>query len=311
MKRIIILIMLVGCILSGVAESVFADETILPAPGSHAEPGKPRAERPEQPKVAPKIRNPRGHGMPYGPPQGRERERQRARRAAAQPEWQPATQATIDKAVAGNLPIVIYFPHEKANEFDFAGQELLDLSKTDAIFIKFEWQKTDDSDVDESIVPKSKLLSKNPRKAYHVSGASSKSSILITDCYGYKLYRLSSNKNTHEIILALRGKVDEKVEHLKEAVRKKLTKATTAHEDGNRTEALKSILWVFKNEYVGHKEVDDIIKLYNKILDEGRFELSEYIMQNDINGMLDLSNEFKGTDLPVEIEKALKDIENG
>ncbi|MDC1141971.1 hypothetical protein OAU50_02680 [Planctomycetota bacterium] len=203
---------------------------------------------------------------------------------------------------------MIYFAGEKENELTVYSEELRELSENEAIFIKFDYNgdREDDPFAEESVVPTSPLLSDNPARDYGVPTGSA-GTILVCDWYGNKYFQLKS-KSKASAILAMVGKVSDKVEKEEKSLRKNLEKAQASMEKDDRKNAIKSLLKNFKDGQVGLDAQQETITLYHEIMDAAREELSELATSGDVDALKKLAGDMKKTDLEGDIKSAIKGI---
>lgn len=202
---------------------------------------------------------------------------------------------------------MIYFPSEKANAYDFGNAEIAKLDGVEALFVKVKWQeKSDEANDGKTVSSESKLLDKDVRQIYY---ARSKSIIIVADCYGNQHYWLGAKRVRADFLKECFKKMESRTNRNVRLAAKTLKKAKAAHKNGQRAKALKYVLRIFDSDVRGYKPTRDAFKLYNTILNEGRLELAEYILTEDVDGILNLYSEFKKTDLIKELNNALEEFE--
>ena len=202
---------------------------------------------------------------------------------------------------------MIYFAEENATDADFAGKDLAELSKTDAVFVKIAF--TEDREVspwaEESVVPTSKLLSDNPSRDYDVPVG--RTTIIVADSYGNEYYRLSKTPKGDQL-KAYISKVNDQSEKASEKLQKNLDKAKDYLDKQDRKNAVKYLLKNFGEGVVGLTPQEDSVRMYHEILDAARSELATMVENKDADGIKNLAKELKKTDMESEIDDALDSV---
>lgn len=202
---------------------------------------------------------------------------------------------------------MIYFPSEGANDAEFYGEALAQLSESAAVFIRIPFTSDREKSpwAEETAVPISKLLSDNPSRDYKVTVG--KATVIITDSWGNEYYRPTTLPTADQIRGQLR-KVKESVAKDNDKLQKTFEKAKAAHEASNRKEALKQILINFRSGTVGLPAQEETIRLYHQIMDSVRTEIGELKAAGNKAGLQALAKDMKKTDVEKELNEAIKEI---
>ncbi|MCB9894817.1 MAG: hypothetical protein H6839_10225 [Planctomycetes bacterium] len=223
------------------------------------------------------------------------------------PSWQTVSTEAIESAAAEERPIIVYFPSENANDSEFYGEELAELSKADALFIKMPYTADREASpwAEESVVPTSKLLSDNPARDFNVAGG--KATVLVCDWYGNECFR-TDVKIKADKLSAMIGKVKEQVDDANEKLQKNLDKAQEYVDASDRKNAIKYLLKNFKDGLVGLSAQEDTIRLYHQVMDDARAEVAKLTEAKDSEALKALAKEFKKTDVEKDIDEALSKL---
>ncbi|MCA8915812.1 MAG: hypothetical protein KDB90_10415 [Planctomycetes bacterium] len=223
------------------------------------------------------------------------------------PAWQKASTDAVESAAAEERPIVIYFPSEEADDSEFYGEELAELSKADALFIKMTYTADREASpwAEGSVVPTSKLLSDNPARDYNV--AVGRATVLVCDWFGNECYR-TDVKIKAEKLSTMIGKVKDQVEDANDKLQKNLDKAQQFVDSADRKNAMKYLLKNFKEGLVGLGAQEDSIRLYHEVMDDARAEVAKLAAAKDSEALKALAKEFKKTDVEKDIDEALSKL---
>ncbi len=228
-------------------------------------------------------------------------------RAEAMPEWRSPGMEVLEAAAAEKRPLVVYFANEADSIVALVGEDMAELSKTSAIFIKVPHsaERTPAPDASASPVPVNRLLSDNPARDFNVPVG--KTAVLILDWYGNEHNRVSTSVKV--AVLARHVElVSKRVDDLNGKLEKTLEKAKAAHEQADRKEALKQIMRNFKEGFVGMAAQEETIRLYRAIMDEARAEMEKLAERKDADALRSLAKELKRTDLEQDISNTIRDI---
>lgn len=223
------------------------------------------------------------------------------------PEWQPIDESTIDTAAQEKRPIVVYFPIQNEAEGAFSGEDLADMSRSKAVFIKVPFTDNREAAPDggTSILPSSKLLSDNPRRDFNV--AVGKATLIVCDWYGNEVSRLTTGIKAAEIDREL-SRVAARVDSTSKKLQKGYDSAKAAWDKQDRVAAVKAIIGNFKEGVVGLEAQQDTIKLYSEIMDASRATVAELSEKGDKAGLKRLSRELRNTEAGKAAEEALKTL---
>jgi len=225
------------------------------------------------------------------------------------PTWQKPSTDAVETAAKDERPIVVYFPSEGAADTEFYGEEVAELSKLDAMFIKMNYYADREASpwAEKSAVPTSKLLSDNPAREYDIPVG--KAAVLVCDWYGNEYYRSGVDVDAKKLS-ALISKVKDEVQDAGDKLQKNLDKAKESLDKEDRKNALKYLLKNFKEDVVGLGPQEDSIRMYHEILDAARTELATMVEKKDADGIKALAKEFKKTDIESEIDDAMDGIKS-
>jgi hypothetical protein len=211
----------------------------------------------------------------------------------------------LESAAAEKRPIVLYFPDEQDSPTVIYGEDLAELSRTSAMFIKVPYNadRTKSPWAKESAVPINKLLSENPSREYNIPVG--RATVLICDWYGNEYNRVGTNVRAPQLSQMLE-QVKTRVERTNDNLQRTLERATKAHEEGNRRVALRHVMSNLSQGHVGLPAQEATVHLYHKILDDARDEIKVMVEEGNQQGLRELAREFRGTDLKDEIDEAME-----
>lgn len=220
------------------------------------------------------------------------------------PSWQRPSTDIVESAAKDERPIIIYFPSENADDSEFYGKEIADLSKTDAVFIKMPYSADREASpyAIESAVPTSKLLSDNPARDYNV--AVGKATVVVCDWFGNEFFRTEPSVKADKLSTMLKD-VKDKVEDVDAKLQKNLDKAQAYVDASDRKNAIKLLLKNFSEGVVGVNAQEGSIRLYHEVMDNVRAEIAELEAERDVTGLKALAKEVKKTDTEKDVEAAL------
>lgn len=200
--------------------------------------------------------------------------------------------------------MVLYFPTEDATDTDFYGEELAELSKSAAVFVKFPYTADREKSpwAEESIVPISKMLSDNPAREYGVSAKGGE--IRVCDWFGNDYVKLSADVKADALKTAIDG-VAKKASDANDKLAKDFAKAQAAFDKGDRKGAVKTLLKNFETGKVGLAGQQDSIRLYNEIMDAVRAEIEAHAEAGETDKIKAIAKDLKGTDAEKAAEEAL------
>lgn len=216
-----------------------------------------------------------------------------------QPSTCAASESVVTDAAESKKPLVLLIAKGEGTCFkegDFSTLE------SRAIFVKIPW-RADKLEESASPVPTSKLLSANPSAAYDVKG--DKPCMLVCDWFGNEYYRVEGEV-TVDALTKFLLKVNAEIKSNADKLQKNYDKAKASRDDGDRKNAIKTILKNFKLGVVGFEPQVKTIELYNQIIEEGRTEAKDKHARNDLEGLKAMQKEFKDTELEPEIAEMLK-----
>lgn len=227
------------------------------------------------------------------------------------PSWEAPTSKVVERAAKKELPLFILFSGEddESTEADYLhGKDIVELSKTKAVFIRVPYTKDREPSWDDgSPVPTSIILSKNPTRDYHVSVYPT---MVIADWHGNEYYKGTSKPDAATLEKYF-ASIAELAKKSNEKLQKTLDAAKKAFEEKDRAKTLKGLLENFKTKIVGLDAQEASIKLYREIIENGRKELSDASVLGGKEAqkrLKDLKAEFKDTELVKEIDAALKEV---
>lgn len=221
-------------------------------------------------------------------------------------DWKKPDATVLESAQAGDKPILIFFAGE-SEEQNSAGYmnepSIKDLVDAKAIFVKVPYTSDKEkAPSTDSPVPVSRLLSDNPTRDYDVR---SYPTFVVADKFGNEYFRIQSKKPQAKELEALFEQVAGKAEDASKKLQKHLDAANKAWGQKDRANALKSVLRVFKEGYVGLSPVEPTVRLYNEILEDARAEIKRLRESNDMKGLKALKAVLRGTEAEKEVDEAL------
>ena len=228
-------------------------------------------------------------------------------REEAKPLWQSVGSALLETAAAEKRPIVVYFADEANSEYAMIGEDLANLSKTSAVFVKIPHNpdRSTPDWVEESAVPSNKLLSDNPARDFNIRSGSVE--VLLLDWYGNEHKRFGDSAKA-DLLKKHIELIAKQVEKVNEDLEKGFTKAQEAHNNSDRKTALKYILKNFKDGQVGLPAQEETIRLYRSIMDSARTEMESMVAEKDAEGLKRLSRELRKTDVQKSIDEAISEL---
>jgi hypothetical protein len=220
------------------------------------------------------------------------------------PAWERASTDIVESAATDERPIIVYFPSENADDSEFYGKEIAELSKADAVFIKMTYTEDREASpyASDSAVPTSKLLSDNPARDYNAPVG--KACVVVCDWFGNEFYRTEPSIKAEKLSTMI-GDVKTKVEDLNDKLQKNLDKAKSFVDAADRKNALKMLLKNFNEGVVGISAQEDSIRLYHEVMDSVRTEIALLEEKGDAEGLKSLAKEVKKTDAEKDVEAAL------
>jgi hypothetical protein len=220
------------------------------------------------------------------------------------PGWERPSTDVIESAAKDERPIIVYFPSENADDSEFYGKEIAELSKADAVFIKMTYTEDREASpyASDSAVPTSKLLSDNPAREYNVEVG--KATVMVCDWFGNEYFRSEPSIKAEKLSTMI-GAVKGKVEDVNEKLQKNLDKAKSYVDAADRKNALKMLLKNFNEGVVGISAQEDSIRLYHEVMDSVRAEIAQLAEKGDTEGLKSLAKEVKKTDAEKDVEAAL------
>lgn len=221
------------------------------------------------------------------------------------PSWQKATTASIESAAADQRPLVLYFADEGDSEWVLYGDDFAELSKSDAMFVKFAHRAERDDDpwaAGESKVPVNKLLSDNPHREYDIPVG--KNAVVICDWHGNEFYR-TDNRVRHDKLKSMVERVSKDVEKATDKLQKNLDRAKAALEKEDTRRTLSYILKNFKEGLVGLEPIEESIRMYHEILDDLRVQKDEMVEKGDTDGLKEIAKIVRKTDMEDEVKEAM------
>ncbi|MCB9932828.1 MAG: hypothetical protein H6841_05320 [Planctomycetes bacterium] len=223
------------------------------------------------------------------------------------PSWQKASSSSIESAAAEKRPIVLYFPDEADSDFTMYGEDLAELSKTDAMFVKIPYTADREKSpwAEDSVVPTSKLLSENPSLEYNVPVG--KPAVIVCDWFGNEYFR-TDEKVKADKLKAMITKVADQVEDANKKLQKNLEKAQQAMEKQDSKNAIKSLLKNFGEGVVGLDAQEESVRLYHEIMDSIREQKDALVEKGDVDGLKELAKVVKKTDLEKEVDEAISSV---
>jgi hypothetical protein len=220
------------------------------------------------------------------------------------PAWKKPSTDTIESAATEQRPIIVYFPSENAGDTEFYGEDLAKLSQADALFVKVPYTSDREASpwAEKSVVPSSRLLSDNPSRDYNIPVG--KATVLVCDWHGNEYFR-TEPKIKAEKLSSMLGKVTEQVEDSNKKLQKNLDKAQQFADMADRKNAVKQLLKNFKEGLVGLDAQEASIRLYHKLMDDVRTEVSQLAEKGDAAALKALAKDLKNTDVEKEIDEAI------
>jgi hypothetical protein len=202
---------------------------------------------------------------------------------------------------------VLYFPNEADSDFTMYGEDLAEISKTEAMFVKVPYTADREKSpwAETSVVPTSKLLSDNPSREYNV--AVGKAAVLVCDWFGNEYFR-TDEKVKADKLKAMINKVSDLVEDANKKLQKNLEKAQQAVEKDDSKNALKTLLKNFGEGVVGLEAQEASVRLYHEIMDKFREQKDALVEKGDVNGLKELAKVVKKTDMEKEVDEAISSV---
>jgi hypothetical protein len=228
----------------------------------------------------------------------------RAAQQVAQPQWAQTTSAALERAATEELPIVIAFPGEGDNDTILSGEDMQELSRTRAVFVRIPF--TSERELPPwaeaaCMLPVAKLLSDNPSREYDIPVG--RSTVIVADWHGNEHFRQTSNVQ----VRALEGfldRVPSAVDQADRRLQRMFDRAESSWDNNSdRSSTLRSLKRVFDSGMVGLDSVVKSTELYHKIMDAAEDEIEELKGAGDISGLRALTRELRGT----RVEKVLQD----
>jgi hypothetical protein len=225
---------------------------------------------------------------------------------ASIPAWQTPSASALENAARDGRAVVIWFPREGDSETSFAGEDIANLSREKALFIRIPYNsdRTIPSWHEDSVVPTNKLMSDNPSREYDVPVRAG--IVIVADAWGneYRGMRLTSTPNARTLE-GLIDRVEREVENANRGLERTLTRAQSAYEDGNRSQALSQVMRNLNGGLVGLPAAEETARLYHRILDEAREEVEAAAEAGDVDKLRGMQREFRNTDLEKDIRTAI------
>jgi len=202
---------------------------------------------------------------------------------------------------------VLYFADEADSDFTMYGEDLAELSKTDAMFVKVPYTADREKSpwAETSVVPTSKLLSDNPAREYNV--AVGKAAVLVCDWFGNEYFRTDEKVKADKLKLMI-AKVSDQVEDANKKLQKNLEKAQQAMEKQDSKNAIKALLKNFDEGVVGLDAQEASVRLYHEIMDDIREQKDVLVEKGDVDGLKELAKLVKKTDLEKEVDEAISSV---
>lgn len=202
---------------------------------------------------------------------------------------------------------MLYFPNEADSDFTMYGEDLAEISKTEAMFVKVPYTADREKSpwAETSVVPTSKLLSDNPSREYNV--AVGKAAVLVCDWFGNEYFR-TDEKVKADKLKAMINKVSDLVEDANKKLQKNLEKAQQAVEKDDSKNALKTLLKNFGEGVVGLEAQEASVRLYHEIMDKFREQKDALVEKGDVNGLKELAKVVKKTDMEKEVDEAISSV---
>ncbi|MCG3183184.1 MAG: hypothetical protein ICCCNLDF_01268 [Planctomycetes bacterium] len=202
---------------------------------------------------------------------------------------------------------MLYFADEADSDFTMYGEDLAELSKTDAMFVKVPYTADREKSpwAETSVVPTSKLLSDNPAREYNV--AVGKAAVLVCDWFGNEYFRTDEKVKADKLKLMI-AKVSDQVEDANKKLQKNLEKAQQAMEKQDSKNAIKALLKNFDEGVVGLDAQEASVRLYHEIMDDIREQKDVLVEKGDVDGLKELAKLVKKTDLEKEVDEAISSV---
>lgn len=199
------------------------------------------------------------------------------------------------------------FEGEKSSDFDMYGEEFVELSSTDALFVKIAHTDSRENSpwAEATVVPTSKLLSDNPSRDYNIPVG--KPTVVVCDWHGNEFFR-TDNKVKAPALKSMVEKVAKQVESADKKLQRIVDKAKTELEKENQAGAIKNLLSAFSDGYVGLDSVVEAARMYHELMDDLRSKKDTLVEEGDTNGLRDLARIVKKTDLEKEVDEAIKEV---
>lgn len=202
---------------------------------------------------------------------------------------------------------MLYFADEADSDFTMYGEDLAELSKTDAMFVKVPYTADREKSpwAETSVVPTSKLLSDNPAREYNV--AVGKAAVVVCDWFGNEYFRTDEKVKADKLKLMI-AKVSDQVEDANKKLQKNLEKAQQAMEKQDSKNAIKALLKNFDEGVVGLDAQEASVRLYHEIMDDIREQKDVLVEKGDVEGLKELAKLVKKTDLEKEVDEAISSV---
>lgn len=212
------------------------------------------------------------------------------------------------------MPLVIFFQGEGSQYGDnyLTGKDIAELSTSKATFIRVPFTSNREADpwAEESVVPTSKLLSKNPSLAYDISVG--KPTFIVADWHGNEYFRMTKKPKAKDLERYL-DKIEDEVEDKNKKLQKYLDKAIEEKAEKDTGKAVKYLLKNFKEDVVGLEAMEGSIRLYHEIIEDAR-KVKEGLVkeggEKGIEGLKELAKDFKKTDFEKEIDEAIEQLKS-
>jgi hypothetical protein len=225
------------------------------------------------------------------------------------PAWQTPSSQALENAARDGRAVVIWFQRENDTEQSFAGKDIADLSREQALFIRIPYNsdRTIPSWHEDSVVPTNKLLSDNPSREYDVPVRAGV--VIVTDAWGneYRGMRLTSLPNARTLE-GLIHRIEREVESTDRRLQRTLDRAKSAYDEGQRSQALSQVMRNFRDEIVGLPAAEESARLYHRILDDARQDVEKAVEERDVDRLRAMQREFRRTDLENEIQEAINSV---
>ena len=199
------------------------------------------------------------------------------------------------------------FEGEKSSDFDMYGEDFVELSSTDALFVKIAHTDSREKSpwAEATVVPTSKLLSDNPSRDFNIPVG--KATVVVCDWHGNEFFR-TDNKVKASALKGMVEKVAKQVESAEKKLQRHVDKAKAELEKENQANAIKSLLSAFSDGYVGLDPVVEATRMYHELMDDLRSKKDTLVEEGDTNGLRELARIVKKTDLEKEVDEAIKEV---